>query len=64
MKYCLVVMILSACSNQQVYDAIRANRLNDCERFVGEQRETCLKEVTEDYRTYEKNRQQQVHRAL
>lgn len=48
---------LCACSNQQVYDSLKAAQKNECDLLPWAQREECLKQLRPDYREYERERQ-------
>lgn len=53
---CGLLLILSACSQRQVYDSIQINQRNECELLSGVQREECLKRLNPDYQTYDRQR--------
>ena len=57
-KYGLIVLFLSGCTNQEVYNAVQTNQKNQCDQLSGIQRENCLKDLAPDYSTYERERQQ------
>jgi hypothetical protein len=52
----LCALVLSACSNRQVYDAIQQNRQLECQKLPGSQYEECMKQVSEPYDTYRRER--------
>lgn len=57
--FCLGLFVLiSACSQRQVYDSVQTNQRNECELLSGVQREECLKRLNPDYQTYERQRQE------
>jgi hypothetical protein len=52
----LCVFALSACSNRQVYDAIQQNQQLECQKLQGSQYEECMKQVSEPYDAYKRDR--------
>jgi hypothetical protein len=54
--FCLV--ILTACSQRQIYDSVQTNNRNECERLSGVQRKECLERLAPDYQTYERQRKE------
>lgn len=52
----LFTMALPACSNQEIYEAVRENRLQDCERQPPSAIEDCKRAFETDYETYEQMR--------
>jgi len=52
----LCVLALPACSNRQVYDAIQKNRQLECQKLPGTQYDECMKQVSEPYDTYKRDR--------
>ena len=54
----LAAWLLQACSNQQVYDAIQQNRQLECQKLPGTQYEDCMKQYSEPYQEYERERQE------
>ena len=52
-----VGMGLSACSNQQAYEAIQQANQQECEMNPEYAREKCLRRVSEPYEQYEADRQ-------
>ena len=57
-RYGFIVLCLSGCTNQEVYNAVQTNQKNQCDQLSGIQRENCLKNLAPDYSTYERQRQQ------
>lgn len=57
-RYGFIVLCLSGCTNQEVYNAVQTNQKNQCDQLSGIQRENCLKDLAPDYTTYERERQQ------
>jgi hypothetical protein len=54
----LVALVLPACSNQQIYNAVRENRLQDCERQPPGAVEDCKRDFETDYEEYERTRRE------
>lgn len=54
--FCLV--ILTACSQRQIYDSVQTNNRNECERLSGVQRKECLERLAPDYQTYKRQRKE------
>ena len=52
----LFPMVLPACTNQEIYEAVRENRLQDCERQPPSAVEDCKRAFETDYETYEQMR--------
>ncbi len=52
----LFALALSACSNRQVYDAIQNNRQLECQKLPGTQYEECMKQFSEPYDEYRRER--------
>lgn len=51
---------LLACTNQQVYDAIQHNQQLECQKLPGTQYEECMKEVSEPYQAYKRERDELI----
>lgn len=58
LNYCLVLLLLSGCTNQEVYNAVQTNQRNQCDELTGNQRDACLKNLAPDYTTYERERKE------
>lgn len=52
-----LMLLLSACSQQQMYQAVQENRLNACEKRVGEQRQRCIEQHNMPYDEYQRERE-------
>ncbi len=52
----LCALALTACSNRQVYDAIQQNRQLECQKLPGTQYDECMKQVSEPYDDYKRDR--------
>ncbi|MCB1848659.1 MAG: hypothetical protein KDI04_15140 [Halieaceae bacterium] len=50
--------LVQACSQQQVYDAVQQNRQLECQKLPGTQYEECMKQYSEPYKEYERERQE------
>jgi hypothetical protein len=62
-RYCaalLCALILCACSNRQVYTAIQQNQQLECQKLPGTQYEECMKQVSEPYDVYKRDRDELV----
>ncbi len=58
--FCIISLLLlvAACSNQQVYQTIQHDQLRDCEKQPPSVYEECVKENSESYDDYERKRQE------
>lgn len=56
----LLLAVLAACSNQQLYNGIQKNRQLECQKLPGSQYDKCMKEVSEPYEEYERDRQELI----
>ena len=59
--YCLTIstflFLLTACSNQSLYEAIQDNRVNECRNLTYQQEQACLKGVNQQsYEDYNRER--------
>lgn len=54
----LAVIAVSACSNQQAYQAIQQNRLQECEKLLPAQREECIQQHDEPFDDYQRSREE------
>jgi hypothetical protein len=52
-----LVVLLAACSNQQVYTAIQQNQMQECSKLPQARFEECMKNVEGPYEDYERDRQ-------
>ena len=50
-------LALAACSNRQVYDAIQDNQRLECAKLQGSQYEECMKQVSQPYDEYRRERE-------
>ena len=54
---CFSVLILSACTNKQLYHTVQETNESRCRAKVGPEREQCFSELNKkDYQTYEQER--------
>lgn len=57
----LLLVLLTACSNQQVYEAIQSNRIQECDKYPSETaRQDCRDRYEASYEEYEEARTQDV----
>lgn len=52
----LCVLALPACSNRQVYEAIQQNRQLECQKLPGTRYEECMRQYSEPYDEYKRDR--------
>lgn len=52
----LLVLALAGCSSRQVYEALRANRITQCQTLQGAAREQCMKPYQKSYDEYRRDR--------
>lgn len=52
----VLLLLLSGCSNQQVYDAIQENRRLECAKLPQPQYEKCMQDYDMSYRDYRRER--------
>ena len=57
------VLVLAACSNRQVYDAIQKNRQLECQKLPGSRYEECMEQVSEPYDEYRRDRDELIKEA-
>lgn len=60
-KYFLItlVIVLTGCSSKELYEASKINREANCNKYVGQEREQCLREINrKSYEEYERERQE------
>ena len=53
----VLVVGLSSCTNQQVYDSVQNSSQLECDKLQMVQREECLKRMAPSYEKYEAERQ-------
>lgn len=53
-------LLLTACSNQQVYNAVQHNQQLECQKLPGTQYEECMRQVSEPYESYEREREELI----
>jgi hypothetical protein len=54
----LALSVLCSCSNENIYEGIKQNRKNSCERLEGAQRDECLEQYNKSYEKYKRERKQ------
>lgn len=54
----LMSLLLSSCSNRQMYNAVQSNRQIECQRLPAVQYDECMNELDESYDSYEKKREE------
>lgn len=54
----LMSLLLSSCSNRQMYNAVQNNRQIECQRLPVVQYDECMNELDESYDSYEKKREE------
>ena len=52
----LVILMLSSCTNQQIYRAFQSNQQLDCQGLPQSQYEECIKLSDESYDSYQQKR--------
>ncbi|WP_323846437.1 hypothetical protein [Microbulbifer magnicolonia] len=52
------LVVLAACSNQQIYDSVQRNRLHNCEKYSGPQYRDCLQQYDQSYADYQRQRRE------
>ena len=54
----LAVLALTACTNEQVYNAIQSNQQLECQKLPDSQYEECMQQLAEPYDSYQRSRDQ------
>ncbi len=52
----LVAILLSGCSNRQIYTAIQLNRQFECSKLPVQEQQACEEEYSESYDSYQRAR--------
>lgn len=55
-----LVVALAGCTHQGVYESTKANRLAECNRLEGREREQCLAQYEMSYQEYKQKREEVV----
>lgn len=55
-----VLILLSACSNRDIYEAVQHNQKLKCEKLPPAQYEECMEQAGESYESYERRRKQEI----
>lgn len=50
------MLLLSSCSNQQIYDAAQGNRALECQKYPDTRYEECMASIDKDFDEYSKER--------
>lgn len=53
-----LISVLSACTNQDAYEAVRANRLHECQYLPPSEQEECVRRYDKPYEEYERQREE------
>ncbi len=53
-----LLILISGCSNQEIYQAVQNNRLQECDKLPDVQREECRAQHSQPYEEYERNRKE------
>ena len=54
--FLLVAILLSGCSNRQIYTAIQLNRQFECSKLPVQEQQACEEEYSESYDSYQRAR--------
>ena len=54
----LSILSLSACSHQQMYDAVQQGQQVECQKLQGEQYQQCMQKFAKPYQQYQQEREQ------
>ena len=54
----LIILSLSACSHQQMYDAVQQGQQVECQKLQGEQYQQCMQKYAKPYQQYQQEREQ------
>jgi len=52
------ILLLMACTNQQTYEAVQQNRLQECQKLPPTAAEKCKEQHSQSYEDYQKNREE------
>ena len=55
---------LFACTSQDLYEATQENRLQECRKLYGAQREECEAQYQKSYDTYERERNDVINEGI
>jgi hypothetical protein len=58
LRAALLLPMFAACANQQLYNGIQKNQQLECQKLPGSQYDECMKEVSEPYESYERDREE------
>lgn len=51
------LLVVTGCSSRDLYNAAQQNRLQECSKLYGAQREECEARYQKDYDTYQRERE-------
>ncbi len=54
----LIILCLTACSHQQLYDAVQQGQQVECQKLQGELYQQCLQKYAKPYQEYQQEREQ------
>lgn len=54
----LTIVLTTACSNRQIYDAVRYSQMQECQKNPESIREDCMEHVSGPYDEYERSLQE------
>ena len=52
------ILLLTACSQQQLYDAVQQGQQVECQKLQGEQYQQCMEKFAKSYQQYQQEREQ------
>lgn len=53
----IALALCTACSQQSVYEGLKQNNRNECNKMPESQRQLCLEKVDQDYQDYQRERE-------
>ena len=53
-----MAVLISACSNRQIYEAIQNNQKLECQKLQQDEYEKCMDRLSESYDQYQNKRQE------
>jgi hypothetical protein len=58
--FAALIATVQACSTQQVYDGLQANKRHQCQRYPEPDRAKCLATTDKDYETFRRERDEMM----
>lgn len=55
-----LIVSVSGCTSKQLYNAVQENRLQECRKLYGAQRDECEARYQKDYETYQREREEVI----